>query len=1114
MVAYYHSLRNQAKQFLQWRASANCCHLDASMKKTLLRLLYAVLVFVGSIIALAWMTQGEVAREATEWNEAKVAEVDAWRDLTPEPGTPDSSHVPVDYPLTPEEPAYPQGESPILAELVEDGLLPPLEERVGREPAVMTGPDGTGVYGGDWLRVQVGSSPSFWDTMASPSLLRGNYLGTDYIPHLAKDYEVSEDKTEYTFYLREGVRWSDGEPLTADDFLYWWEYQNRDGDGYFAFEVGGQMGRLEKVDDYTIRFRFPLPHPTFLVYAAKNQDAFVLPEHYLRPYDPDTGDEAKIAELMEISGAINRKSLFDQLLSLRNPELPRLTPWVPRSYRSNAPYIHVRNPYFWAVDEAGNQLPYMDRVVWNQKEQDYLPLTASQGGVTFQYRKLERDSYSILMAGREQNDYTVYHWLPQNANKFTLFINQDRRAPEGDAEAAAKRDLLRDKRFRQALSLAIDRQKIIDSEYDGLVEPAQIVPVEDSPFYSEALKTAFIEHDPERARELLDAAGLTERDGEGYRTVPGVDRLTFFINVNGEQAGWEPMSLVIQDWASVGVRAKLRIRSPALYGQERNLSNFDFGFQHASAGNPLFDPRFYIPNKESSQIGPAYGLWYQEGGPFGLEPESDRAKAPPEGSDLRKAMELMAAAQVEPELEEQVRLVKEVFALAAENIWTISISNLAPEVAVGRNDLRNVPKVAIGSYLFNTPSNVGPEMFYLENARTGPRTAAQIRSELANPPESRFGAVAAEGGDLESGGSIAAGPLILLLMLVGMILVGIRKPFVLRRLLIMIPTLIIISLAIFTIIQLPPGSFIETKILVLEQEGDQAAIEQIEELRESFWLDEPWIERYARWSGLYWFTSFESKDTGLLQGDFGRSMETLTNVNKMINERLLLTMAISAGTILFTWVVAFPIGVLSAVRQYSVADYTFTVIGFLGMSIPNFLLALLLSYWGSTFFNADLTGLFSAEYIGQEHWSWGKFLDLLAHIWIPIVVLGTSGTLGMIRVVRNNLLDELKKPYVVTARAKGVRPGKLLFKYPVRMALNPFISGIGGIFPALVSGGAIVAIVLSLPTVGPLLLSSLMAEDFYMAGSLLMLLSLLSILGVLFSDILLMALDPRIRMEK
>ena len=281
-----------------------------------------------------------------------------------------------------------------------------------------------------------------------------------------------------------------------------------------------------------------------------------------------------------------------------------------------------------------------------------------------------------------------------------------------------------------------------------------------------------------------------------------------------------------------------------------------------------------------------------------------------------------------------------------------------------------------------------------------------------------------------------------------------------------------------------------------------------------FHLDESVAMRYFRWMGLVWFTSFEEGDQGLLQGHLGRSMQDgQPLVNDLVGDRILLTFLISLGTILLTWVLAVPIGIYSAVRQYSLGDYTLTLIGFLGMCVPSFLLALLLMYFSSEVMGIKATGLFSPEYAARPEWTWGKFVDLLKHIWLPVVVLGVGGTAGMIRVMRGNLLDELRKPYVTTARAKGVRPTKLLLKYPVRLALNPFISGIGGIFPALVSGGAIVAMVLSLPTVGPLMLEALMTEDMYLAGSMLMVLSLLGVMGTLVSDLLLLWLDPRIRFE-
>jgi len=259
--------------------------------------------------------------------------------------------------------------------------------------------------------------------------------------------------------------------------------------------------------------------------------------------------------------------------------------------------------------------------------------------------------------------------------------------------------------------------------------------------------------------------------------------------------------------------------------------------------------------------------------------------------------------------------------------------------------------------------------------------------------------------------------------------------------------------------------------------------------------------------GFEWFITFDAADRGLIQGDMGRSMETDRPVTEMIGDRLLLTILIAIGTILLTWCLAIPIGIFSAVKQYTAGDYVITVISFLGMCVPPFLLALVLMAW------VGASGLFSPEYAAQPEWTAGKVVDLLKHIWIPVVVLGLGGTGGMIRVMRANMLDELRKPYVTTARAKGVRPMKLLIKYPLRIAVNPFISRVGSLFPQLISGGAIVAIVLSLPTIGPLMLGALFNEDMYLAGSLLMLLSLLGIIGTLVSDLLLLLLDPRIRFE-
>ena len=324
--------------------------------------------------------------------------------------------------------------------------------------------------------------------------------------------------------------------------------------------------------------------------------------------------------------------------------------------------------------------------------------------------------------------------------------------------------------------------------------------------------------------------------------------------------------------------------------------------------------------------------------------------------------------------------------------------------------------------------------------------------------------------------------------------------YILRRLLLMVPTLLVISVLVFVIIQLPPGDIITSRLSELQQQGQDVSEEAVAALRERYHLNDPLPVQYWRWI------------TGFVRGDMGYSVMYGQSVGTLVWERLGYTLVLTLSATLFTWLVAFPVGVLSALRQYSAFDYAATVLAFLGLATPNFLLALVLMYIGYDWFGIAIGGLFSPEYASAP-WSGAKLADLLSHLWIPAVVLGTAGMAGLMRVMRANLLDELGKPYVTTALAKGLSPGRLVVKYPMRIAVNPFISTVGWMLPHLLSGAAITSVVLSLPTTGPLLLESLKNQDMYLAGSFLMMLSTLTVIGTLISDILLAAADPRIRYE-
>ena len=322
--------------------------------------------------------------------------------------------------------------------------------------------------------------------------------------------------------------------------------------------------------------------------------------------------------------------------------------------------------------------------------------------------------------------------------------------------------------------------------------------------------------------------------------------------------------------------------------------------------------------------------------------------------------------------------------------------------------------------------------------------------------------------------------------------------YIIWRILTMIPTLLIISALVFVIIELPPGDYFESHVAELRAQGESADLAEIEMLKERYGFDKPMVVRYAHWLG------------GMLVGDFGYSFEYRLPVNEVVGDRLWLTILVSVVTITFTWLIAFPIGIYSATHQYSWGDYGLTFIGMIGIAIPNFILALVMMYLANIWFGTSIGHLMDREYFNQPM-SWDKFVSILEHLWIPVLIIGTAGTAGMVRRLRANLLDELKKQYVITARSKGLKPRRVLMKYPLRMALNFFISDIGSILPAVISGAEVTAIVLSLETTGPMLIQALQSQDMYLAGSFLMFLAFLTVIGVLVSDIALAILDPRIR---
>jgi peptide/nickel transport system permease protein len=325
--------------------------------------------------------------------------------------------------------------------------------------------------------------------------------------------------------------------------------------------------------------------------------------------------------------------------------------------------------------------------------------------------------------------------------------------------------------------------------------------------------------------------------------------------------------------------------------------------------------------------------------------------------------------------------------------------------------------------------------------------------------------------------------------------------YILQRLALLPLLMVIYSFVIFVIIQAPPGDFLTAYVATLASSGSSLSAEQIAAMRHQYGLDQPMIVQYFLWV------------QHLLQGDFGLSLEYQRPNAELISEMLGLTLALALFSFVLTWVLAIPAGIYSATHPRSVGDHILTVINYIGVATPNFMLALILMWVAFAYFDVSVTGLFSPDYVNAP-WSWSRVADLLEHIWLPALVLGIAGTARLSRIMRANLLDELNKPYVVTARAKGMKEWRLVLRYPVRLAFNPLVSTIGWYLPLLFSGSLIVATVMNLPNIGPLLLRALVNQDMYLAGGILLIYSFLTVVGTLVSDVLLALFDPRIRVEK
>ncbi len=1058
---------------------------------------------------------------------------------------------------------YPKNESPILKELVAEKKLPPLEERIGPEPCVVEGVEGIGKYGGTFVAPVNNQGDvvfNYSNKFGTASLVAWSPQGYPIVPELAKSWTVSPDNKVYTFYLRKGVKWSDGYPFTADDIMYWWEKEALEPPDpeYFLGMVpsflvaGGKRADIVKIDDYTIKIVFENPNSILIEHLASyGANMTSRPAHYLTKFHPRMGDKIFLDSLRRALKIPKNSSVYSYARGdawTIDVNKPILGPYIYTTYRAVSPYAVVRNPYYWKVDTKGNQLPYIDRYVFLEKSAQSEGLLLTSGDLTI----VGGNNAGIPLMEMEAKNgrYSLVYWTCNNASNDIIYPNYNRNIEtKNDAKKA---ELIKNVTFKKALSISINRQEIIDAMYLGIGEPAQVFPPRGSLYYDSIIQKENTEYNPKEASRLLDSLGLDKRDREGYRTFKDGTRMSFFLELFVEKGlATSCAQFLIDDWNAVGLRIVPRERLYSLLQNDLRAMKHDLHL-NSSEGEyiPLPMPACIISyNRWNSAFAFGYANWYENGGMWG-DPNSKIPGniEPPLGNPYRTTLELYDGLKKIYKQEDRVKQFKELMRISADNVFTIGISTMSPSPMAIKTGLKNVPQHAvtgdvtgIGGVCFE---NAGFSTYYFENPDSSRTVFDQIKKEIitkvpqnpvftelanakpnfmpipgiykapvvnARPEEDKRSDIEVS----ESGrkNSIIKYFSIFGLLVIGLVLVSRRYPYIGKRLLLMIPTLLIISVITFTIIQLPPGDYITSLIANMKNSGYSNFQDVVESKKRTFNLDEPMHVQYFIWMGFKWFKTFNESDQGVLQGNLGLSMMSEQRVTDMWGERLLLSFILELFAIILIWSIAIPAGVFSAVRQYSIADYTISFVGFIGMSIPSFLLAIVVMFLSFKYFGISVIGLFSPKYGAQSVWDIPKFVDMLKHIWVPVLLVGIGGTAGMIRVLRANLLDELKKPYVITARAKGVRPVKLLFKYPFRMAINPFISGIGGIIPSLISGGGLVAIVLNLPTLDPLLLNALLTQDMYMAGSILFVLTTLGLIGVLVSDLMLLWLDPRIRYE-
>ena len=603
-------------------------------------------------------------------------------------------------------------QAPMLNARVNAGALPPVAERLPIEPQVVEPPEQMGPYGGTWRRY--GTDAADIQTyvvhrISYPNMLRWGPKADTLMPHVATRWEVCDNAREFTFHLRQGMRWSDGHPFTAADIEFWYKHVllNKDITPGVPreFKRGGEVMTFERVDDYTVRFRFLEPNGLFLDHMAgmPGYEMIDFAAHYFQQFHPDFVPVEKL-------NVAARKEKFDfwyqRFIYLRdwvNPKAPRLWPWLVVSPPPARPIVLERNPYYWKVDPEGRQLPYIDRITFEIFDPETINLKAINGEVDMQGRHIRFENFPLFMQHREKGQYRVLRWIDSNGGTNNLALNMNSKDP-------VKARLFSDRRFRIAMSLALDRREINDACFFGMGQGRQCAPLRTSPCYSAAYEKAYTEYDPEEANRLLDELGL-RRGSDGYRLRPDGKLLQIKIDAIPLTASPSALELVAKQWSSVGVKTEVNLIARQLFYQRKTALMHDvavwFG---ADEQNPLLDPRWFIPWRDESNHAISYASWFRSGGTKGEKP-------PP---DMMQCLDLFQQIELTPDKETQYQLFNRIIEINRQHLWVIGTIGEVPVLYIVSNKFRNVPEVSISGWQFRGPANAAPECFAIDESRLRP----------------------------------------------------------------------------------------------------------------------------------------------------------------------------------------------------------------------------------------------------------------------------------------------------------------------------------------------------------------------------------------------------------